>query len=766
MSPSPGDELSHYQLVEKIGEGGMGVVWRALDTQLDREVAIKLLPPEIEAVAHRAAHLLREARAVAALNHPNIVTIHSIEEVEGHRFLVMELVRGVTLDGIIPDEGLPVSRILEIMTALSNAVAAAHEKGIVHRDLKPGNVMVTDGGGLKILDFGMAKLPEPPVDLDLQDAPTQASLDGKIQGTAPYMAPEQIHGQPGDARSDLFALGVICYEMATGRQPFRGRTAAALIASILRDEPPSMISVRGDLPRGLERIVRRAMEKEPERRYEAVTDLRDTLVRLQERLDRNDVSDEMVSVPDVRSVAVLPLDNLSRDPDQTYFADGMTDALINTLARIKALRVISRTSVMRYRDAKKPLPETARELGVDAVVEGSVLRAGDRVRITAQLIDAERDQLLWAESYEHGLGNVLDLQSRVARTIADKIKLELTPQEHEDLTRARQLDPAVHEACLRGRHFWYKRTTESVRKGLECFEEAIGLDPRHAPAYAGVADSYIVDGGRYLGVSPKIAYSRARAAAIKALELDDSLPEAHTSLAAVMTDYDWNWEGADREYRRAIELNPNYVTAHSWYAEQLSRMGRHAEAVAEAERARALDPLSLASSMIVAWILYFACRYDEAIEQARRTLELDPDFATAHRILGWAYEETGRYEDAIAAHKRASELSGQQPNFSGQLGRAYALAGMLAEARGVLQQLRELSRETYVSSLDIAIIHAALGEMDEALDWLERAYEERADHLPYLRVNPRLDPLRSEPRFHHIQERMGLVARGMQIETG
>jgi TolB-like protein/Flp pilus assembly protein TadD len=553
--------------------------------------------------------------------------------------------------------------------------------------------------------------------------------------------------------------------MATGRQPFRGRTVAALIASILRDDPPSMISVRGDLPRGLERIVRRAMDKEPERRYEGVTDLRDALMRLQERLDRNDVSDEIASVPDVRSVAVLPLDNLSRDPDQAYFADGMTDALINTLARIGALKVISRTSVMRYRETKKPLPETARELGVDAVVEGSVLRAGDRVRITAQLIDAERDRLLWAESYEHDLGNVLDLQSRVARTIADKIKLELTPREHEDLTRSRRLDPAVYEACLRGRHFWYKRTTESVRKGLECFEEAIGLDPCYAPAYAGVADSYIVDGGRYLGVSPKIAYSRARAAAMKAVELDDSLAEAHTSLAAVMTDYDWDWEGADREYRRAIELNPNYVTAHSWYAEQLSRMGRHAEAVAEAERARTLDPLSLASSMIVAWILYFARRYDEAIEQARRTLELDPGFATAHRILGWAYEETGRHEEAIAAHEQASELTGRQPNFTGQLGRAYALAGMPAEAREVLQQLRELSTETYVSSLDIATIHTALGENDEALDWLERAYEERADHLPYLRVNPRLDPLRSEPRFQRVLERMGLVAQDTRIGT-
>jgi tetratricopeptide (TPR) repeat protein len=350
---------------------------------------------------------------------------------------------------------------------------------------------------------------------------------------------------------------------------------------------------------------------------------------------------------------------------------------------------------------------------------------------------------------------VLEMQNRVARAIVQRIAVELTPQEHAQLTRAVTVNPEAHEAYLRGRHFWHKRTAEAVRQGLEYFEKALEHDASYAPAHAGVADSYIVDGGRYLGVSPDIAYARARAAALRASELDNRLAEAHTSLAAVMTDYDWDWKGADREYRRAIELNPNYVTAHAWYAEHLSRMGLHEEAVREARCARDLDPLSLPSNMILAWILYFARRYEESIAQAHSTLELDPDYATAHRILGWAYEETGRFAEAIASHRRAADLTDGQPNFFAQLGRAYALAGRGAEARTVLENLFQRAKLTYVSSLDIAIIHAALHEPDTAFEWIERAYAERADHLPYLKVNPRLDPLRADPRFDSLLRRMG-----------
>jgi len=755
MTTSSGQNLSHYRLVEKIGEGGMGVVWQAFDTRLKRDVALKLLPEHVEENLEWLARLAHEARAVAALNHPNIVTIHSLEEDEGRRFLVMELVSGPTLGKVIEEagRGLSLDRLLDLAMQMVDAVRAAHERGVIHRDVKPGNMMITGEGRLKVLDFGMAK-PTRQASVSSTDTTRETlSHGGSFEGTLPYMAPEQVRGQPPDQRSDLFSLGVVLYEMATGVRPFPGDTAAEVIAAILRDEPRPPTERRSELPCELEQIILRALHKEPHLRFQTALEMRNAL----EQLSRNVPGQRKTAAAHVRSVAVLPLDDLWGDPEQAYFADGMTDALINSLGRISALKVISRTSVMRYKGARKSLREVARELGVDAVVEGSVLRAGKRVRITAQLIDAARDRLLWADSYEHGMGDLLALQSRVARAIASQIEIELTPQEHAHLERADPVDPEVHEACLMGRHFWYKRTTETVKKGLECFEKAVRLDPEYAPAYAGIADSNIVDGGRYLGVSPKVAYARARETAERAVELDDSLAEAHTSLAAVMTDFDWDWKGADREYRRAIELNPNYVTAHSWYAEQLSRMGRHDEAVAEAWKARELDPLSLASNMIVSWILYFARRYDESIEQGRRTVDLDPSFATAHRILGWSYEEVGSYDAAISAHRRASVLTEGQPNFEGQLGRAYALAGRDEEARQVLGRLIEASKEVYVSSLDIAIIHAALGQKERAFELLEQAYAERADHLPYSKVNPRLDPLRSDLRFQRLLERMDLA---------
>jgi TolB-like protein/tetratricopeptide (TPR) repeat protein len=462
----------------------------------------------------------------------------------------------------------------------------------------------------------------------------------------------------------------------------------------------------------------------------------------------------------IRSVAVLPLDDVSGDPEQAFFADGMTDLLISNLARIRALKVISRTSTMRYKGREKPIPVAARELGVDAVVEGAVLRAGNKVRVTARLVDAVRDRLIWAETYERELGDVLRLQSDVARAIVSKIRLELTPHEEEQLARAAEpIDPAVHEACLKGRYFWHKRTAETVKLGLRCFEEALQLDPSYAPAHAGVADSYIVDGGRYLDEPPNVAYGRAREAALRALELDESLAEAHTSLAAVLTDYDWEWSGADREYLRALELNPNYATAQSWYAEHLSRMGRPDEAIAKARRALELDPVSIFSSMLVAWILYFARRYDEAIDQAQATLELDPDYATALRILGWAFEETERYDEAIAVHRRACDLTNRRPNFAAQLGRAYAIAGRTTEARAVLAKLTDSTADSYVSALDLTIIHTALGDHEQAFECLERAFEEHSDHLPYLAVNPRLDALRDDPRLDNLLRRMGLPTR-------
>lgn len=753
MLLAPGKCLLHYRLLEKIGEGGMGQVWRATDTHLDRDVAIKFLSEDLEADPERLARFAYEARIVATLSHTNIVTIHAVEEIEGRRFLVMEMVRGRTLDQCIPPNGMPWTEYVGVALDIVDAIAAAHDHGVTHRDIKPRNIMVDDHGRAKVLDFGLARVtcPVPAATVDA-DSPTDLFLSTEtLEGTLSYMSPEQLRGDPVDPRADLFSLGVVLYEMATGTRPFIRETSADLIATILRDEPRPAIELRPDLPPRVGRILQRALQKDPSMRYQSARELRSDLERLAEDCRTGQPGGT------IRSIAVLPMEDFSGDPDGAFFSEGMTEVLLNNLSRIQALKVISRTSVMRYKDVKRPLTEIAGELGVDAIVEGSILRVGHRVRIVVRLIDAIQDRPIWSEAYERDLDDILVLQSDVAHMIARQIEVEVTPQERARLHRAGQrVDPAVHEAYLRGRYFWHKRTSESVRRGLACFEQAIALDPGYAPAYAGVADSYIVDGGRYLEVEPKIAYGRAGAAAMMAVQLDDSLAEAHTSLAAVLTDFNWDWRGADREYRRAIELNPNYATAHSWYAEQLSRMGRHDEAVAEARLAMELDPVSIFGNMLVAWILYFARRYIEAIAQATRTLELDSDYATALRILGWADEETGRHEEAITAHARAAELTGRRPNFMAQLGRAYALAGRFAEARQTLDQLMEASKVSYVSALDIAIIHAALGEIDTALDWMDRAFEERSDHLPYIRVNPRLDILRDQPRFRDLLQRMGL----------
>jgi TolB-like protein/Flp pilus assembly protein TadD len=750
-------------MVEKLGEGGMGAVWRAVDTKLDRDVALKILPGELASDPERLARFEDEAKAVAALNHPNIVTIHSVEECDGTHFLTMELVRGKTLGEAIPKGGLKIERLLEYTIPIADAVAAAHERGLSHRDLKPANIMIADGDRVKILDFGLAQFREQDEGaIDPSETPTLTLTQRtEVRGTLPYMSPEQVQAKPLDHRTDIFSLGAVFYEMACGERPFAGETAADLVAAILRDNPRPVTELNHSLPRQLQRIIAHSMQKDRERRLQTVADLRNQLEALKEELDTGPVPAGASAAapkkrrPERKSLAVLPLENHSGDPEQEFFADGMTEALITDLAKIGALKVISRTSVMQYKGVKKPLREIAAELGVGAILEGSVLRAGNRVRIVAQLIDAATDEHLWAERYDREMKDVLALQSEVAQSIAEQIQVQLTPQDQERLSGARTVDPEAHEACLKGRHFWSQRTPESVKKALASFEHAVALDPSYAPGYTGIADSYLVDGGGYLGVAPKEAYNRSREAARRALELDDGLAEAHNSLAAVLTDFEWDWDGAEREYRRAIELNPNYVTAHNWYADHLARVGRFTEAIAEARLAREVDPLSSNSNFMLAWVLYFARRYDESIEQARHTLELDAAYVPAQRILGWALEELGKYEKAISAHMRAAALSEDHPGFRGQLGRAYALAGRAEEARSELRSLIELSYKQPVSSLDIAVVHIALDEPDEAFNRLVQACDEHAEHVPYFNVNPRLDPLRDDPRFRQLLRRLG-----------
>jgi serine/threonine protein kinase/tetratricopeptide (TPR) repeat protein len=746
----------------------MGAVWKARDTKLDRDVALKILPEELSRDPETLSRFADEAKAVAALNHPNIVTIHSVEESGGVHFLTMELVQGKTLRDQIPPGGEGIDRILELALPITDAIGAAHQRGVTHRDLKPSNVMIGDDGRVKVLDFGLAHIRgresdnDPTLTKTLETPTLTLTTESRVRGTMPYMSPEQVQGKPLDQRSDIFSLGVMLYELATGSRPFVGESSADVIAAILRDQPKPPSEMNRSLPHQFDRTVNHALEKTRDKRFQTVQDLHDELAGLKQELESGTPYEVRRPTPEPagpstrKSIAVLPLVNLSGDSEQEFFADGMTDALITDLAKIGNLKVISRTSIMRYKGTDKPMRDVARELGVDAVIEGSILRGGDRVRINAQLIDAATDEHLWAESYERELSDVLALQSDVAQAIAKKIEVQLTDQEQARLASPRTVNPEAHEAYLKGRHFWYKRSAEAVKKGLEYFERAAELDPAYAPAYAGIADSYLVDLGGYLGVEPGAAYDEARASALKALELDDDLAEGHTSLAAVMTDFEWQWDGAQREYERAIELNPSSVTAHYWLADHLSRMGRHDEAIARVDAALDIDPLSPTGTFFGAWVRFYARRYDDAIEMARKALELESNYMPAWRILGWAHEERAQYDEAIEAHQRAAAISKGSSNFAAQLGRAYALAGRTDEAQQVLDDLKRRATNEPVSSHDVAVLYAALGDHEQAFEWLGRACDEHSEHVPYAGVNPRLDALRSDARFAAVLERLNL----------
>ncbi len=787
MDISADRRLGRYRLVERIGAGGMGEVWSAIDTELEREVAIKLLPEHLVDDPERLARFEREAKTVAALDHPNIVTIHSVETHGRQRFFTMELVRGAPLSAVIPGRGMTLERFLDVAIPLADALSAAHEQGVVHRDLKPGNIMVTKDGRVKILDFGVAKLARSTAEGPTCDSPTETMTltgTGLVLGTVPYMSPEQVEGKLLDHRSDLFSLGVVLYRMATGRPPFRGDSNPALMSAILRDQPPSVLEARPDLPGELGRIIGHCLRKDPERRYQTAKGLRNELeeLRLGATVERKrgarrlraalgatlvlllgiaaanrNVLREWIggsgTSPRIESLAILPLSNLSGDPDQEYFADGMTEALITELAQVGELKVISRTSAMQFKGAALPLTEIGRALGVDAVVEGSVLREGDRVRITAQLIDAGSDEHLWADSYQRDLRDVLELQREVARSIAERIHLRLTPEGRARLDRTDTIAPDAYEAYLRGRYFSARMDADAFRTALSHFGRAIERAPHHAAAHAGAATCYHLLAG-YSALPPAQGYERARSLAARALELDDRNAEAHKVLAVVAFEYDWDWQTAERYFRRALELNPNYAIARADYAWSLSYLGRHRAAVDQAQRAADLDPLSLAIGVVVGEALLGAGRVDEAIGKLRGVLEMDPHFVRAHSVLAVAYEKKGMLDEAIAANEKAVELSGGFLNYRARLSRVRALAGEQSEALRLLDELTDRAGREYVSPINFALACIGLGRHDRAIDWLEKAYDERSVYLIVADTSPLFDPLRSEPRFQAILRRM------------
>ncbi len=785
-----GKTLSHYHIVEQIGAGGMGEVYRARDEHLGRDVAIKVLPTGMLTDEAARKRFPKEARALSKLNHPNIQTVLDFDSQDGVDFLVTEYVPGVTLSDKLALRALPEKDVTQLGTQLAEGMAAAHEHGVVHRDLKPANLRVTPDGWLKILDFGLARLVRPMGDRATIEGTTESASETQAgAGTLPYMAPEQLRGENVDARTDIYAAGAVLYEMATGQRPFPETQTTQLVDAVLHRPPVAPRALNPRVSLELEQIILKCLEKEPENRYqsarEVVVDLRRpgapvstatgrraaprrtlwhillpavgiaavVLLLALLGLDLERLRDRLLGGPapgPITSLAVLPLENLMGDPEQEYFVDGMTEALISELAQIGALKVISRTSVMRFKGTDKSLPEIARDLGVDGIIEGSVLRAGDQVRITAQLIEGATDRHLWASNYERDLSNILALQSEVARAIAREIKIKLTAREQARLASPRPVNTEVYQLYLRGRYHWNQRTQEGFKKGLEFFEQALERDPTYPLAYAGLADTYSLL-ANYFFLPPQEAFPRAKAAAMKALEIDDTLAEAHTSLAFARHHYDWDWSGAEEEYKRALELNPGYATAHQWYAEYLTTVGRHEEAIAEIRRAQELDPLSLVIDSNVGRLLYHAHRYDQAIDELQNTLKLDPNYFWAHVFLGMAFEQKGMYAEAMAEAQKVVALAGGGPNVV--LARAYAASGRMDDARKMLKALQQRYGED-VESYSMGGIHAALGEKDEAFAWLEKAYDEHSFFLVFLKTEPWFDPLHTDPRFADLLGRL------------
>ena len=751
-----GQKVGSFEIVEMIGRGGMGVVYLAHDTKLDRSVAVKSIPAELAGDSNSRMRFRREAKLLASLNHPNIAAIHDIiEQDESAGYLILEYVPGQTLAQRIAHKPLKLEEALSIGRQVAEAISAAHEKGVVHRDLKPGNIKITPEGRVKVLDFGLAKA----TSSQDKNQGTAITQPGRVIGTPAYMSPEQARGKSTDHRTDIWSFGCIMYEMLTGHVPFEGETATDTVARIIEREPDWEVLPQ-ETPANISVLLRRCLEKDPRRRLQHIGDaaieIRETLNLLAARpaapvqtLWRESANGGLggASPGRIESLAVLPLANLSGDPEQEYFADGMTEALIANLGKIGALQVRSRTSIMQYKGVKKSLPEIARELNVDAVVEGSVLRVGDQVRITAQLIHAPTDTHLWVDSYERDLRDVLALQREVARAIAREIKVAVTTTEETRLASARRVNPETYEAYLKGMFYLNKFTPEGTEKGLDYLRQAIEKDPADPLAYAGLARGYSII-GHGPAPSPE-ALPRAKAAALKALELDDTVAEAHAALAQIKLYEDWDWEAAEQAFQRALKLNPNLALTRAHYSWYLQLFGRTDEALAEMRRVQEVDPLAPLWPAYQGWQYWWAGQYEEAIDEARKSLELDSDFAVGLYVLGSVYAAKGMYEEAIAAHQKTGAVA---PDWGWGLGHTYVLAGQKDKARKIAADLEEEAKNHW----GLAEIYTALGEKDEAFRWLEAGYEYRHNWIPWMGWNPNYEPLRSDPRFGDLLRRMNL----------
>jgi serine/threonine protein kinase/Flp pilus assembly protein TadD len=747
-----GQKMGSYQVVSLLGTGGMGEVYQARDTSLRRDVAIKVLPVGFVHDSEQLSRFQREARMLAALNHPNIATIHGLEESAGSYYLVMELVTGATLAERLAAGALPVEEVLRICIQIADALGAAHQKGITHRDIKPANIKVTLEGRVKVLDFGLAKVARESQAEEHADAETvtEVTQAGVMLGTPSYMSPEQVRGELVDRRADVWAFGCVLFELLMGKRPFQGASVAEVIACVLKTEPEWQ-EIPASIPAKVRDLLRRCLQKDRDRRLSDIADARKDIEQalLVLATGRPAEPDRVIS-----SLAVLPFANASGDPQMEYLSDGLTESIIFSLSDLPQLRVMSRSAVFKYKGRTDEAQLHGQALGVGAVLTGKVLQRGETLLVSAELVDVDSGWQLWGAQYRRKMADIFAMEEDIAKEICEKLCLKLAPGKQNLLAKRYTENVEAYHLYLKGRFYWGKRTEEGLYKGIQYFREAIELDPTYALAYAGLAEGY-VPLAVYCHLAPKDSCPKARAAAHSALEIDPKLCEARTVLGLITSYYDWDLENGEKELRQAVALDPKYPRARQALAENLTISGRLEEAVVEAKRALELDPLALSLNGFMAITYYFKREYDKAIEHGLRTVDMDPNFFPGYFDLGLAYQLNGQFAEAAAALEKARVLSNNSTLMVASLGGALAAWGKQVEARNILQELERTGRRKYVSQVFVAAILTGLGEIDGALTCLETAYQDRCTWLPLcLAADARLDRLRSEPRLQRLIRRV------------